>query len=98
MKKLLAILLSLVVVFGCEDKEDKKEHEECDCHPVAGQEVDGGQEDMGLDAGMEEDQGGEDAGAEESDMGGDQDVSDGGSEAGQEVDCEDCPDEEPCDC
>jgi len=97
MKKLLAILLSLVVVFGCEDKKEKKDEP-----PEAGQMMDGGmdggQEDMGLEAGVEEDQGGEDAGAEESDMGGDQDVSDGGSEAGQEVDCEDCPDEEPCDC
>ncbi len=93
MRKLLSLVLCLAVIAGCEDKEKK----ECDCAPEAGQMMeaemdggqDGGQEEMGLDAGQEEDQGGEDAGAEESDgEAGDQDVSD----------CDACPDEEPCDC
>lgn len=89
MKKLLAVLLSLVVVFGCEDKDEKKSEEPPEAGQMMDAEMDGGEEDMGLDAGQEEDQGGEDAGAEESDMeAGDQDASD----------CDACPDEEPCDC
>lgn len=89
MKKLLSLVLCFAVLFGCEDKE-KKEHKDCDCHPVAGQEVDGGQEDMGLDAGAQEDQGGEEAGVED---GGSEDGDQGVSDAGEEmpdagVDCE----------
>lgn len=88
MKNLLAILLSLVVLFGCEDKE-KKEHESCDCHPEAGQMVDGGQdggqEDMGLEAGVEEDQGGEEAGVED---GGSEGGDQGASDAGVDCECE----------
>lgn len=90
MKNLLVILLSLVVVFGCEDKD--KEHKDCDCQvEQMDAEVGGSDEsDMGLDGGSEEDQGGEDAGAEQEEL-------DGGQDASDEEDCEDCEGED-CDC
>ena len=92
MKKLLAILLSLVVVFGCEDKE-KEEHKDCDCH-VAGQ-MDAGMDDMGPESGDGgEDRAGEDAGMdagmEEEDAGA-EDAMSGGDMAGSpdaDTDCE----------
>lgn len=92
MKKLLAILLSLVVVFGCEDKdkEDKKEPQLRDAE-VAGEMMPEEEGDMGLDGGSEEDQGGEEAGAEQEELDGGQDASD---EEDCAIDCE----EEPCEC
>jgi hypothetical protein len=89
MKKLLAILLSLVVVFGCEDKD--KEEQPCDCHPVAGDMADAGSDDsdMGLDAGAEEDQGGEEAGAEDAGLDGGLDASgEEAPDAGEDCECE----------
>jgi len=57
MKNVLALLLSLVVVFGCDDKKE----EPCDCAPVAGEMMDMDVQDAGeqVDAGEEVEAGAE---------------------------------------
>jgi len=95
MKKILAILLTLVVVFGCEDKE--KEHKDCDCAPQAEEMLDGGLDSESQDEGGQE-EADEGLDAEQEDLGGDPDAS----EEEPCDDCDDCEDEdcegEDCDC
>lgn len=57
MKNVLVILLSLILAFGCDDKEKKEDHKDCDCHPIAGEVVAGEEPDQ---AGEEEPCEGED--------------------------------------
>ena len=99
MKKLLSLFLVLALLSGCEDKE--KEHKDCDCHPEAGEMLDGGLDvDAGVeDAGEEVEAGEEAEGGEEAPDAGSEDAGvEAGSESGEEaVDCEACEGED-CDC